>query len=124
MEPININHEALVVFISQDHLYKTQRIQDFLKDDKQLICVNINHLCPFLEDFLAGLVLRPQEHGSMKVLFFSDLTYHVVKLLVAEDYQQVLTMIDVEENLEEYEEYHPRLVELCPCGKYTGYEEF
>ena len=118
---------SLVVFTSQDHLYKTQRIKDFLKDDKQLICVNINHLCPFLEDFLAGLVLRPQEHGSMKVLFFSDLTYHVVKLLVAEDYQQVLTMIDEEENLEVMKSMKSIILDLLdsvPVGSILAMKNF
>ena len=66
---------------------------------------------------MAELVLRTQEHLSFKVLFFSEYTYHVVKDLVSEDYQQDSTIIDEEEDLEEYEESHPRLIGRCLCGK-------
>lgn len=66
---------------------------------------------------MAELVLRTQEHLSFKVLFFSEYTYHVVKDLVSADYQHDSTMIDEEEDLEEYEESHLRLIERCLCGK-------
>ena len=118
---MRINDSAVVSYVSPEDLYKTERVASLLKMDKIVFFIRVNHLCTKLADMLADMILNPQNLGNMKVVFFSKFTYNIVKSMVAEDYQLVLSMIG-NEDPDDYNEYHPCLVGLCPCGVYTGFE--